>query len=163
MLETILSALVREQVRFVLVGGVAMRLHGSAQFTEGLDVFYSRDRDNLVALVRALRPHAPRLRNAPPDLPFPWELRTLEAGTHFALDTDQGPLELLAELSGVRDFRDLSSRAVHFRLRDLYVPVASLPDLIAMKTAAGRPKDQAHVRELQALRALLEEEVAEPS
>lgn len=163
MLEAILSALVRGEVRFVLVGGVAMRLHGSASFTEGLDVFYSRDRDNLAALAGALRPHAPRLRGAPPDLPFSWELRTLEAGTNFALDTDAGPLELLGELSGVSSFRDLSSRAVHLRLRDLYVPVASLPDLITMKTAAGRPKDRAHLRELEALRALLEEEAPEPS
>lgn len=163
MLEALLTALVREDVRFVVVGGVAMRLHGSAAFTQGLDVFYSRDRDNLVSLVRALRDLEPRLRDAPRDLPFPWELRTLEAGLNFALDTEAGPLELLGELSGVDSFRDLSSRAVHLRLRDVYVPVASLPDLIVMKTAAGRPKDHAHLRELEALRALLEEEVAEPS
>ncbi len=41
---------------------------------------------------------------------------------------------------------------------DLTFRVASLDDLIAMKRAANRPKDQAHVMELLALKRLTEEQ-----
>lgn len=158
MLETLLKDLSRGQVRFVLVGGVAMRLHGSDQPTEGLDLCYGPERDNLVALLQALRPHRPRLGDG-----APVGLEALESAPSLSLQTDLGRLELLGEVSGVRSFRDLSRHAVHLRLGEEYVPVASLEDLIRMKTAAGRPKDRAHLPELEALCTLLEEDVQEPS
>jgi len=42
-------------------------------------------------------------------------------------------------------------RAVSIRLEDLDVPVASIQDLIAMKTLAGRPKDFEDIAALQAI------------
>ena len=57
-------------VRYVLIGGVAMRLHGCAHLTDDLDICYARDLDNLTTLAGALSPHKPRLRGVPEDLPF---------------------------------------------------------------------------------------------
>lgn len=56
-------------VRFLIVGGAAATAHGSARLTQDLDVVYDRSLDNLERLVRALGPHAPYLRGAPPGLP----------------------------------------------------------------------------------------------
>ncbi len=46
-------------------------------------------------------------------------------------------------------------------LYGMSVHVASIEDLIAMKRAANRPKDQLHLMELQALRDLIRSEGAE--
>lgn len=39
----LLEALCREGVEFILVGGVAARIHGSARLTEDLDLVYGRE------------------------------------------------------------------------------------------------------------------------
>ena len=66
----IISVLNTAGVRFVLLGGVAMRLHGSAHLTDDLDICYSREPANLAVLAQAFAAYQPRLRGVPPDLPF---------------------------------------------------------------------------------------------
>jgi predicted nucleotidyltransferase len=154
--SSLLLSLHRHQVRFVLIGGVAMRLHGAAHLTDDVDLLYARDLDNLRALAEALAPLHPRLRGADPDLPFRWDLRTLRAGLNFTFDTDAGAVDLLGEVPGIDSFEGVWERADEMELLGTTVRIASLPDLIAMKRAAGRPKDELHLRELERLRALLE-------
>ncbi len=61
----------------------------------------------------------------------------------------------MREIGGVESFDDLRARAVPMDLGGFVVPVASLDDLIAMKRAANRPKDQLHIMELLALKKLI--------
>ena len=68
----LLDALCAGRVDFVIVGGFAGTLHGSAIPTRDLDVVYARDAANIDRLVAALAPHRPYLRGAPPGLPFQW-------------------------------------------------------------------------------------------
>src|SRR5512142_2554774 len=60
-------------VRFVIIGGIAMVLRGSSRVTVDLDICYARDAANLDKLASALAPFHPRLRGAPPELPFLWD------------------------------------------------------------------------------------------
>jgi predicted nucleotidyltransferase len=154
--SSLLVALQRHAVRFILIGGVAMRGHGSSHLTDDVDLYYARDPDNLAALAEALAPLHPRLRGADPDLPFRWDLRTLRAGLNFTFDTDAGAVDLLGEVPGVDSFEGVWERSDEMELLGTAVRIASLSDLIAMKRAAGRPKDELHLRELERLRALLE-------
>lgn len=149
-----LSALVRQSVRFVVIGGVAMALYGSDHNTSDLDFCYARDPANLEKLVAALAPLHPSLRGAPEGLPFRWDSRTLRNGLNFTLSTDYGSLDLIGEPTGVDSFDGLWNRATVFDLRGLIVRVASIDDLIVMKQAAGRPKDLNHILELKALREM---------
>ena len=57
--EGLLRRLRSEDVRFVLVGGFAGTLFGSARVTIDLDVVYARDADNLARLSRAPAPLSP--------------------------------------------------------------------------------------------------------
>ena len=82
--------------------------------------------------------------------------RSLKSSLNFTLVTDIGALDILGEPSGVISFDELWERSANMEVHGLPVHVASLDDLIAMKRAAGRIKDQGHLLELEALRKLIQ-------
>jgi hypothetical protein len=149
-----LRALDRHRVRFVLIGGLAARLLGSPSVTNDLDICHDRERDNLDALAAALRELGARLRGVPDEVPFLLDGETLRRGDHFTFSTSAGALDLLGTPAGSGGFELLRRNALPLKLGDVEVLVADLPDLIHMKTAAGRPKD---LIEVEILSALLEE------
>ena len=150
--RTLLSALQSHDVAFVIIGGVAAVLHGSARVTYDLDIVYQRDSENLERMVRALAPYEPYLRGAPPGLPFTFDAKTLERGLNFTLTTSQGPIDLLGELSGVGTYREVRERAVEAQLFGATFLFLDLEALIASKRAAGRAKDLEAIAELEAIR-----------
>lgn len=152
--QPILAALKAANVRFVLIGGLAMAAHGSSYITQDIDIGYARDRENARAIAKALADRHPRPRDFPPDLPFQWDEKTLLAATNLTLETDDAPIDFLAEIAGIHSFEELWERSVVVELYDVSIHVASLDDLIAMKRAANRVKDQSHIPELEALRKL---------
>jgi hypothetical protein len=100
--------------------------------------------------------HSPKLRGAPADLPFILDERSFRFAKNFTLTIDLGDIDLLGDVPGVDSFESLLSRSVVMDLGGFEVRVASLDDLIAMKKAAGRIKDQIHIIELQALKKLID-------
>jgi hypothetical protein len=147
----LLRVLAEAGVDFILVGGVAATVHGSARLTLDVDVVYSRTPTNLARLVRALAPHAPYLRGAPRGLPFTWDQATLSRGLNFTLTTTLGPLDLLGELTGGGGFDDLLPHSMPVTLFGVDVRCLNLEWLIRVKRAAGRPKDLEALAELEAL------------
>jgi hypothetical protein len=99
-LERLLPALSGAGVEFIIVGGVAAIVHGSARLTQDLDVVYRRDPENVDSLAAALQPFQPYLRGAPPGLPFRWDPETIRRGLNFTLTTSAGPLDVLGEIAG---------------------------------------------------------------
>jgi hypothetical protein len=151
------AALVDGGVEFVIVGGLAATVHGSARLTHDLDIVYARSRENLERLARALEPYAPYLRGVPPGLPFVLDRQTLERGLNFTLVTRFGPLDLLGDMAGVGGYEEAVKRAVTVSLFGRDCRVVSLDTLIRAKKAAGRPKDLEVIAELESLRDLTRE------
>ena len=154
-LKQLLTTLTADHVRFVVIGGVALNLRGHLRATEDLDICYARDRENLVALVRALSTLHPSLRGAPKELPFALDLSTLRMGLNFTLDTDAGPLDLLGEVAGVGGFAAVDALSSEMVLHGQRVLVLSIEGLERAKRAAGRPKDLLDLGALQALKKKL--------
>lgn len=150
-LEKVIPLLAESKVAFVIVGGVAAAVHGSAQVTFDLDICYARDASNLHRLVEALAPLHPRLRGAPGGLPFLWETETLRRGLNFTLLTDWGDLDLLDEIAGVGGYEQTLAASVPVALFGVTCAVLSLPALIGARRAAGRPRDLLSLPELEAL------------
>ena len=78
--ESLLAALSSERVEFIVIGGFAATIHGSAHVTVDLDIVYGRNGANIGRLVAALAPFAPYLRGAPAGLPFRFDVPTVEHG-----------------------------------------------------------------------------------
>jgi predicted nucleotidyltransferase len=153
--EGILRSLVESQVRFVLIGGLAMIAQGSASLTRDIDCLYDRNPENIKKVVAALRSSHPKLRTTGEPVSFTWDPDFFRNVLNVTLSTDMG-LDLLAEAPGVDNFEQLWARAEEMRLFGLPVRVASIDDLIRMKTATGRPKDNEHALQLQALKKIIE-------
>jgi hypothetical protein len=138
-------------VRFIVIGGAAATAHGSTQLTNDLDVVYARATDDIARLAAALAPHHPYLRGVPPGLPFKLDAATIKRGLNFTLDTDFGPLDLLGEATGGGTYDALVARTVTLDLFGGPCLCVDLPTLIALKRAAGRPKDILALAELEAI------------
>ncbi|HTM09860.1 MAG TPA: nucleotidyltransferase [Verrucomicrobiae bacterium] len=149
--EKLLRALDSERVAFVIIGGAAAVLQGSAYVTNDLDVCYSRERKNLEKLVAALAPLHPSLRAAPKNLPFKLDAATLKSGLNFTFDTDIGDLDLLGEVSGLGDYSAVEALSEEMEIFGMRCKVLTLEGLIKAKRAAGRRKDLLILPELEAL------------
>jgi len=139
-------------VEFIVIGGVAAAANGSARSTQDLDILYNRQDENLRAMVRALAPHHPYLRGAPPGLPFRFDFETLRAGLNFTLTTDLGAIDLLGEVAGGGRYEDVLPHSTEMQLFGRACRVADVEALIRMKKAAGRPKDLEVLAELELIR-----------
>lgn len=150
-LPRLLGSLAEVGVRFIIVGGMAGVAHGSARVTFDLDCVYARDADNITRLARALAPFQPVLRGAPAGLPFRFDEPTIQAGLNFTLDTSAGPIDFLGEVAGGGHYEALLPETVELQVFGIRCRVVTLPRLIALKRAAGRPRDLDAIAELEAL------------
>lgn len=151
-LRALLIHLVDHQVRFSVIGGVALIARGVQRSTEDLDIAYARDRQNLSRLTGALAPLHPRLRGVPADLPFVLDEASLRSGLNFTLDTDLGPLDLLGEVAGLGGFDRVDAASSTLEIAGVTLLVLTLDGLEAAKRAAGRPKDLVDLGYIRALR-----------
>jgi len=155
--DLIFDELQRGQVRYLVVGGVAVVLQGHPRFTADLDLVVALDPSNARAAIAALarlgyRPRAPvdGAQFSDPKTRQRWidekglTVFSLWSPAHPATDVDLFVREPFP-------FDAAFSRATIADLGDVKVPVASIEDLIALKRVAGRPKDLEDIRVLEAI------------
>jgi hypothetical protein len=150
--QRLIDSLVNQSVEFVIIGGVALVLHGSSRVTQDLDICYSRTPENLDRLATALGPFRPTLRGAPPGLPFTLDSRALHSGLNFTLSADPGDIDILGEVPGVGGYDQIASDAVPMDVYGHRVLVMSLSALEKAKRTAGRLKDLSDLDEIQQIR-----------
>jgi predicted nucleotidyltransferase len=152
--EQIFRRLAARGVDFVVIGGIAAVLHGSSRNTFDLDLTFAPDDANVAALADVLTDLDARLRGVDDDVPFVPDARTLRKIEILTLNTSAGDLDLLRKPAGAPTYATLRARADRFDIGDLVVSVATIDDLIAMKAASNRPKDQADMAELTQIKSL---------
>ena len=155
--DVIFATLQAAKVKYLVVGGVAVVLHGFPRFTADLDLVIALEPSNVVAALHALeglgyRPRAPVDARglADPETRRAWiEDKNL---TVFALWSPAHPAtEIDIFVEEPFPFDEAYARASRAELGAIHVAVASIPDLIAMKRRAARPKDLEDIRALEAL------------
>ena len=151
-----LRGLVEARIDFVVIGGVAAALAGSARVTNDLDVCYRSAEENIARLAGVLGRWRAYPRGIEPDLPFVMDARTFRQTPVMTLRTTEGDIDLLDRVEGVGTFLDCRSAAVEYEVFGIRFPALDLPGLIASKRVAARPKDLMQLPELEALLALRE-------
>ena len=150
--RALLESLHRNEVAFVIIGGVAAAFHGSARVTFDLDIVYDRTSENLDRIVEALHPFSPYLRGAPAGLPFRFDAETLKHGLNFTFTTSDGSIDLLGEVSGLGGYREALQHSIQSHVFGGTFYFLDLDALILAKRAAGRRKDLEAIAELEAIR-----------
>lgn len=159
--EPIIMSLAKNEVAFVIIGGLAITYYGSAYVTQDFDFCYLRTPENIQRIVNAMSPFNPRLRNFPEGLPFIFDKSALQNGTNFTFDTDIGDIDLLGEVAGAGTYADLAKDCKETEMYGYSVKVISLEALIKAKRAAGRTKDLLVLPELEALQEILDSKETE--
>lgn len=154
-IASILKSLFDARVRYVVVGGVAVVLHGHLRLTADLDLVVELKRENVLAAIEALtslgyrpRPPVPAKQFADPEIRSQWAhekdmvVFSLWSPSYPGTDVDL----FVNEPFPFDSFRERA------RITDLYgvpIPIAAIPDLIAMKRESGRPEDLADIAALE--------------
>ena len=136
-----IASLNNNQVRYLVIGGYALALHGHPRYTKDLDIWVECSSENAAALIKALE-----------------EFGMGSLGLHEAdfLMSDQvvqigyppHRIDILMQASGV-DFAECYPRRVKIRLDQVEVDFIDLEDLKKNKLATGRTQDLADLENLQ--------------
>jgi hypothetical protein len=155
--DELLLALARADVRFVIIGGIAVGVHGYVRATKDLDIVPDPDHENLARLARLLgeinAEHVGIGDFSPDEFPFdPLDPDQLAQGANFRLHTSLGPLDIMQWIAGIDAdpaYPALAREAIKVSFRGQQLLVAGFDDLRAMKLAAGREQDLVDLRELE--------------
>lgn len=142
-----LFAALNRRVDYVLIGGLAILLHGIERATMDIHVTVAMTPDNLSALVEMARE-----LGMTPVLPVALEsLSNLDQWVQWHRERNLEAFALRAPgLSGVTldillyppvDYAPIRSRSVTFLAGNISIVVASIDDMIALKQAVDRPID----------------------
>jgi hypothetical protein len=161
-LERIFGVLEAANVRYLVVGGVAVVLHGHPRFTADLDIVLDLRPDNARLAILALdglgyRPRAPVAALSFADESTRTSWVEDKGMVVFSMWSPQQPAtEIDLFVRAPFDFDVVFARAVQADLGSTRVSVLGLGDLLDLKRAAARPKDLEDVRALEAIAVELE-------
>jgi hypothetical protein len=157
-LRELIARLVRADVEFVVVGGMAVNAWGHIRTTRDLDIVPDPAAVNLDRLAQVLRDLDGKVET-PDGRLGPGAIATfLAAGDRALVATALGPVDVLQGLPQVPAYSELSRDAVTVDLGDLAIRVCSLDALLAMKRAASRPSDVADLDALEIANRLAHED-----
>lgn len=159
----IIRDLERQGIRYLIIGGVAVNLHGFARATADLDLLIGLESDNISRFVqmmesRGWRPRPPvRLADlADPAHRLSWiQEKGMKAFTLYNPARKIEQVYVLLDCS--LDFEAAYQRRETMRAGDLPITICSVADLLVLKEAAGRARDRLDIKALQKILELKRE------
>lgn len=145
----LLGLLVERQVRFVLVGGLAVGAWGHVRGTKDLDIVPDPDPENIDRLEMVLTELDGRVIVQDRQLAPPAIGTFLRAGDKTLVRTPLGDVDVLQGLPQIPRYAELVEAAVETDLDGVPVTVCSLEHLLAMKRAADRHLDRSDIEALE--------------
>jgi hypothetical protein len=162
-IHDVFRVLEEEQVEYVVVGGIAINLHGVERATMDVDLVLAMDSGNLRRFLKA----ATRLE-LKPSLPVAIEAlcdaQQLDAWIRekrmiaFALRSavpHRPTVDIIVRPKVT--FEAMSRNRVEKDIGGVRVKIASIDDLIALKTGTGRKQDESDIAALEKVKRILGE------
>ncbi len=144
--EKLLVRLAEADIRFVIVGGIAVTLQGYVRLTEDIDLLIDPSPDNIRALLDSLATYGEGFARQLALEDFSPE----EGAIRIVEETEQCQIDLFTVMSG-RTYADVIQDAAKFMVGGHAVPYASKASLIGWKSKSVREKDQLDASALRML------------
>jgi hypothetical protein len=138
---SLLAAFAAAKVDYVVVGGVAVNVHGYVRATNDLDIFIRPTEENARAAFSVLLALGVPLEGLEPG-----DLLDDEENLRFGPEEDH--IDILASI-GEMPFEQVWRNRIETEVEGLSIPFISKPDLIENKRQVGRLRDLADAEELE--------------
>lgn len=149
-LRELLERLVEADIRFILVGGLAVNAWGYLRATRDVDVVPDASKENLAKLDALLQELGGRV-DVGGRLLEPAAISTfLRTGDRTLVITELGQVDVLQGLPQIPTFSELDAEASDIDMEGLSVRICSLEHLLEMKKASERPRDRDDLEALEA-------------
>ncbi|MDF1593957.1 MAG: hypothetical protein P1P89_20815 [Desulfobacterales bacterium] len=140
-LSAILEGLIRADVKFILVGGLAAVVQGAPVTTMDVDIVYNRSSENIAKLLTFLKSIDAIHRRPDDNVIAPGENDFTGMG-HALFTTRLGPLDVLAVIEEGKSYEDLLDHTVEIEFRGHTLLVLDLKMLVELKRNAKDLKDK---------------------
>jgi predicted nucleotidyltransferase len=149
--DQILRRLTEAEVRFVVIGGLALGAWGVVRGTKDVDIVVAPDADNVKRLAAVAEEIHGHVHAGESFLSSQLSIAgQVAGGEQVAIETDLGRLDIVQGLDGIPPYDELHARSTKAEILGVEVAVCSIEDLKAMKRAAGRTRDLADLEDLDA-------------
>jgi predicted nucleotidyltransferase len=149
-LRELLEQLVEADIRFILVGGLAVNAWGYMRATQDVDVVPDPDPENLTRLDELLRGLGGKVDVGGRLLDSASISTFLRTGDRTYVRTELGRVDVLQGLPQVPRYEVLQEQAKQIDIDGLLIWVCSLEHLLEMKRASSRALDHEDIQALEA-------------
>lgn len=158
----VLESFYRNKIRYLVVGGLAVNLHGVPRTTLDIDIIPSLEKSNITLLCSTLKnlDYVPRLPVSPEGISDPvtlkaWkEEKNLKAFSFYHKEQNHKVIDLV--LVHPLNFDEAESHCKIIHARGVDIPIVSIDDLIEMKAFSGRSRDLSDIEMLKEAKEILE-------
>jgi predicted nucleotidyltransferase len=157
-LRQLLERLTEADIRFVLVGGLAVNAWGYLRATRDVDVVPDPSGENLARLDSLLKELGGKVDVGGRLLDASAISTFLRTGDRTLVTTELGQVDVLQGLPQVPAFAVLDAEASDIDIEGLSVRVCSLEHLRAMKQASERPRDRDDLEALDVAQGIADTE-----
>ncbi|MBF8278066.1 MAG: hypothetical protein HW406_1094 [Candidatus Brocadiaceae bacterium] len=157
-----LEGLYKSKVRYLVVGGLSVNLYGVPRMTQDIDVVIAMDRENILKTTSLLKElgYIPRLPVSPDDLANPdkvkdWiENRNLKAFSFYHKNENYKVVDIV--IVHPLDFEKSFINRTVKKAKDIDIYLASMDDVVKMKTFSGRSQDLSDIEMLKKVKKYME-------
>jgi hypothetical protein len=149
--DQLLVRLVEADIRFVVIGGLALGSWGVIRGTKDCDIVPDPAPENLDRLARLVANLGGHVQLGESLLGSERSIAALlRSGERALIATRLGDLDIVQGLEGVLPYAELRASASDVEIADVSIPICALEHLRTMKRAAGRPRDLVDLDDLDA-------------
>jgi hypothetical protein len=157
--EEILLEFQKQKVKYIIVGGIAINLHGILRGTADIDILVDMTDENLKKIVSILKKQGYHVKQpvdpmgiANKEIRYDWIHNKNMKAFNFYKENEYKEVDIIIE-SPV-SYKQAKKNALQLKIGRMKIPVISINDLIKMKSHAGRDEDQKDIEQLKRIKNL---------
>jgi hypothetical protein len=140
-LSALLEGLVRADIKFILVGGLAAVVQGAPITTMDVDIVHERSPENITRLLAFLKSIG-AIHRRPDDKVIAPKDQDISGHGHALFTTRFGPLDVLAVIEEENTYEDLFEHTVEIAFRGHTIHVLDLKAMVKLKRISKDPRDR---------------------